>query len=101
MIWYALAGSLTIRAWSEKNGLCVIYRAPLPAASRRRRLCSALIVLVLAASFIFGVGFIGVAARNGATRLSTLPSSRSPMCVMAQINARRDWTQRTVDYCAM
>jgi hypothetical protein len=101
MIWYALAMSLTTRAWSGKDGLRVTYRAPRRAASMRRRFSSALIGLVLAAFFIFGAGFIGVAARNSATRLSTLPSSRSPMCVMAQMSARRDWVQRTGDYCAM
>ena len=101
MIWYALAMSLTTKPWSGKDGQRVMYGAPRPAASMRRRFRSALIGLVLAAFFIFGAVFIGVAARNSETRLSTLLSSRSPMCVMAQMNARRDWVQRTVDYCAM
>ena len=102
MIWYAFAISLNLWASSGGHAPCAVYsEAPPAKPSGIRRFRFALVLLFLATSGILGVGFIGLAGHIGETQMSAHASSRSPMCVMAQLSARRDWARTPFDYCAM
>ena len=102
MIWYAFAISLNTRASSAGHAPCTVYREAPPAAPTSiRRFRFALVLLCLATSGILGVAFVGLAGRIGETQMSAHTSSRSPLCVIAQMRAGPDWAHKSPDYCAM
>jgi len=102
MIWYAIAISLNPRAPTGGHAPCAVYREAPPAKpSRIRRFRLALVLLSLATAGILGVGFIGLAGHIGETRMSAHTSSRSPLCVIAQMRAEHAWAHKSPDYCAM
>jgi hypothetical protein len=102
MIWYAFIVSLVPRTPNGGRRLLAVYRAAPPVKpSIVRRFRFPRLALVLAASGILGICCIGLAAHTRETRLSMGTSSRSPMCVMAQMSARPGWAHRPADYCAM
>jgi hypothetical protein len=103
MIWYAFANSSTFRASRAKSsGRWGIHHDALrPKSPGIHRVRCSQIALVLAIACILGIACMVLAAHIDETSRSARLASRSPICIIAQMGARRDRIPTAVDDCAM